>query len=59
MTENCREMLHKLCDKSYVNCMFVACKKIKVLSVEFSFWRRNQYYHPHTLFLLYSCVVVT
>ena len=43
MTENCREMLHKLWGKSYVNCMFVACKKIKIVSVEFSSLRRNQY----------------
>ena len=41
MTENCRKMLHKLCGKAYVNCIFVACKKIKTLSVEFSFWQRN------------------
>ena len=58
-TENCREMFHKLCGKPYVNCMSVAYKKIKILSVQFSFGQRNQYYHPHTPFLLYSYVFVT
>ena len=59
MTENYREMLHKICGKSYDNCMFVACKKINILSVKFSFWQRNQHYHPHTLSPLYSSVSVT
>ena len=34
-TENCRETLHKLCGKSYVNCMFVVCKEIEALTVDF------------------------
>ena len=60
ITENCRETFHKLSGKSYVNCMFVVCKEIKVLSVEFSSLKRNQFCHTSKSVLrFYSYVFVT
>ena len=58
--ENYREIFHKLCGKSYVNCIIVVCKEIKVFSVEFLSLQRNLFCHTYTSVLrFYSYVFVT